>query len=208
MPTPYQLYARKGSGSFAVEVAFEEIGVPYDRIWINKETEQLARLWEVNPAGKIPVLVLPDGTAMVESAAILMHLSNVHPEANLAPVPGTSLHARFLQWMVFLSANVYEAVLRIYYSDRFSQRGAADAEAIRQRALEDYLKHLAMLEPHLTPGVLGGTQSIADVYLYMLASWYPADKAELYARLPRLGALCASVSSRSAVRKIDAEHAD
>ena len=197
MAVPYRLYSRKGSGSFAIECALEEIGVPYERIWIGQDDDDVARLREVNPAGKIPVLVLQDGTTMVESAAMLIHLAYLHPQARLAPVPGTTQHAQFLQWMVFLSANVYECVLRMYYAARFSRRGEADAEAIRQQATDDYLSHLKMLESHLGPYVLGTTYSIADVYLYMLAAWYPGDKAELHARLPGLAAQTAAVATHA-----------
>ena len=78
----------------------------------------VAALRHINPAGKIPALVLPDGTAVCESAAILIYLSTAHREAQLAPPPGSTAHARFLQWMVFLSANVYDAALRYYHAER------------------------------------------------------------------------------------------
>jgi glutathione S-transferase len=207
MPTPYQLYARKGSGSFAIEVALEEIGAPYERIWISHDAGEVSRLREINPAGKVPALILPDGSVMVESAAILIHLALLYPEANLAPRPGTTQHGQFLQWMVFLSANVYEAVLRIYYSARFSHRGEIDAEAIRQQATTDYLTHLAVIERILGPYVLANAYSIADVYLYMLASWYPGEKADLYARSPGLAALAARLTTRAAIIKIESDHA-
>jgi glutathione S-transferase len=97
--------------------------------------------------------------------------------------------------------------LRIYYPARFSVRGEVDADAIREQATTDYLAHLAVIERSLGPYVLGSTYSIADVYLYMLAAWYPAEKAELNSRLPKLAALAAMVATRPAVGKIDAVHA-
>jgi glutathione S-transferase len=151
-------------------------------------------------------LALPDGTLMFESAAILVHLSLVHPDAGLAPPPGTSEHALFLQWMTFMSANAYEAVLRMYYSDRFSTRGALDAEPIRERGTRDFLAHLELLSRSLKPYVLGARYSIADVYLYMLASWYPGGKEELFARLPPLGVHARALSLRPAVSKVEADH--
>jgi hypothetical protein len=108
----YKLYGRPGSGSFAVQVALEEIGAPFERIWVGREAADIARFRTINPTGRVPALVLPDGTAMFESAAMLIHLALTHPQSALAPPPGTSRHAAFLQWMVFLSANAYEAVLR------------------------------------------------------------------------------------------------
>jgi glutathione S-transferase len=205
--TAYKLYGWVGSGSFAVQVALEEIGVPYERIWVGREPDAMAQYRQLNPTGRVPALGLPDGTVMFESAAILIHLALSHPEARLAPPPGTSAHARFLQWMVYLSANGYESVLRIFYSERFSTRGAADAEAIREKGTADFLANLALIDASLAPYVLGADYSIADAYLYMLASWNPGDKAQLYARLPRLEALCARVAARPAIVKVEADHA-
>src|SRR5207302_8441681 len=83
-------------------------------------------------------LVLPDGTPMFESAAILIHLTDAHPTARLAPVAGSTAHAGFLQWMLFLSSSVYEAALRIYYPERYSSAGQAAGPQIKAQALADY----------------------------------------------------------------------
>lgn len=207
MTTKFKLYGRPGSGSLAVQVALEEIGAGYERIWVGQEAADVAQFRAVNPTGRVPALVLPDGTVMFESAAMLIHLALGHPQSRLAPQPGTSLHAAFLQWMVFLSANVYEAALRMYYSDRYSARGEADAEAIRQRGTDDFCAHLGLISQGLAPYVLGADYSIIDAYLHMLTSWYPGEKRELYSRAPKLEAHAALVSARPAVAKVQADHA-
>jgi GST-like protein len=203
---PFTLYGRAGSGSLAVQVALEEIGAPFECVWIGRDPAEVARYKEVNPTGRVPALALPDGTVMFESAAILIHLALVNPRAALAPQAATTLHAAFLQWMVFLSANVYEAVLRIYYSDRYSSRGEADSAVVRERGLADYRAHMELVARNLQPYVLGSEYSIADVYLYMLVSWYP-ERDELVKRLPALGAHWDLVRARAAVAKVEAEHA-
>ena len=202
----YKLYGRPGSGSLAVQVALEEVGARYERIWVGREASDVARFRVINPTGRVPALALPDGTVMFESAAMLIHLALSHPQSNLAPQPGTGRHALFLQWMVFLSANVYESALRMYYSDRYSSRGEADAEAIRKKGTEDFCSHLALISQGLGPYVLGADYSIADVYLYMLASWYTGERSELYARVPKLEKHAQLLSARPAVAKVDADH--
>jgi glutathione S-transferase len=162
MTTMYKLYGRPGSGSLAVQVALEEIGARYERIWVGREASDVARFRTMNPTGRVPALELPDGAVMFESAAMLIHLALSHPQAALAPQPGTSRHAVFLQWMVFLSANVYEAALRVYYSARYSTRAEADAEVIRQQGMDDFCTHLALVSQGLGPYVLGADYSIAD----------------------------------------------
>ena len=203
----YKLYGRPGSGSLAVQMALEEIGAPYERIWVGTGAADVAQFRETNPTGRVPALMLPDGTVMFESAAMLIHLALAHPKSALAPQPGTNRHAAFLQWMVFLSANVYESVLRVYYSARYSPRGEADAAAIREQGTADYCAHLELIARALNPYVLGGGYSIADAYLHMLASWYPGDKTDLYRRLPKLEAHTKIVSARRAVAKVEADHA-
>lgn len=207
MAVRYQLYGRPASGSLAIQVALEDIGAPYDRVWVGSEPAQVTQFRTINPTGKVPALVLPDGTVMFESAAMLIHLAAAYPAAKLAPEYGTSRHALFLQWMVFLSANLYEAALRIYYSARYSARGDGDAAAIREQAIKDFIGHLGFVSQNLQPYVLGADYSIADVYLYMLASWYTGDKAELHARLPKIGAHSALIASRPAVAKVELDHA-
>src|SRR5271170_4777073 len=106
----YTLYGRPGSGSMAVQVALEEMGAPYERVWVGRDEADVARFRATNPTGRVPALMLPDGSIMFESAAMLIYLAQRDAPSSLAPSPGTRGHAAFLQWMVFLSANVYEAV--------------------------------------------------------------------------------------------------
>src|SRR6267142_248192 len=181
----YKLYGRANAGSLAPQIVLEEIGAPYEMIWVSKAPADVAVLRQVNPTGKIPALVLPDGTPVFESAAILIHLTQAHPAANLAPPAGSTAHARFLQWMLFLSSSVYESCLRTYYPERYSTRGPAAAAGVKQQAVADYARHLELIHSALSPYVLGENLSAADSYLYMLAAWYPGDVAALQARLPK-----------------------
>jgi glutathione S-transferase len=203
----YRLYGRPNSGSFAVQVALEEIGAPYERIWVGREAADVVRFRAVNPTGRVPALVLPDGTVMFESAAMLIHIALGRPDSLLAPKAGSSSHAAFLQWMVFLSANVYESALRIYYPARYSARGEPDAEAIRQQGSADFCTHLGIIARSLRPYVLGADYCIADSYLYMLASWYPGERSELLTVVPELEAHAKLVAARPSVSKVEADHA-
>jgi glutathione S-transferase len=204
----YTLYGRTGAGSLAPQILLEEIGAPYELIWISKTPADLEILRRVNPAGKIPLLVLPDGTTVAESAAILIHLTNVHPQAGMAPPAGSSAHGRFLQWMVYLSANLYEALLRYFYAERYSTSGAPAAPAIKAQALSDYAAHLERIHSELSPYVLGEAVSALDPYLHMLAGWYPEAERPLAARLPKLAQHAELLRRRPATRKAQADHAE
>jgi glutathione S-transferase len=203
---PYKLYGRANAGSLAPQMVLEEIGAPYEMVWVSKAPADIAILRQVNPTGKIPALVLPDGTAVFESAAILIHLTHAHPAANLAPPAGSTAHARFLQWMLFLSSSVYESCLRSYYAERYSTNGQAAAAEIKQQAVADYARHLELIHGALSPYVLGGSLSVADPYLYMLAGWYPGGAAALEDRLPKLAQHVQLMRRRPATLKAEQAH--
>jgi glutathione S-transferase len=204
----YTLYGRVGAGSLAPQIVLEEIGAAYELVWVGKSPAELEEFRRINPAAKIPLLVLPDGTTVAESAAILIHLTQAHPAMGLAPAAGSSAHARFLQWMVFLSANVYDTALRYYHAERYSVAGSAAAADIKAQALTDYGRHLEFIEGVLSPYVLGSKLSAADPYLHMLAGWYPPGVTGSAARLPRLTQHAELLRRRPATRKAEADHAE
>jgi glutathione S-transferase len=204
----YKLYGRRTAGSLAPQMVLEEIGAPYDLIWVGKSPAEVDAFRAINPVGKVPSLVLPDGTSVAESAAILIHLTNMHPEAGLAPAPGSAANALFLQWMVFLSANVYEAALRYFYSERYSTAGADAAPAIKTQAVSDYAGHLERVHDALSPYILGDTLSAADPYLHMLLDWYPEAIQPLASRLPKLAQHTELMRGRPGTRKAERDHAE
>lgn len=209
MSTEYVLYGRQGGGSIAPQFILEELGVPYTMEWIDSDaaSDPTSEYRLICPTGKIPALRLPDGSCMFESAAICIHLASVHGAAHLAPMPGTTDHARFLQWMSFLATSVYGSVLRFYYSQRFTtQPDATSVDGVQEAALKEFDAHLALLESQISGFVLGVTFSAADLYLYMLCGWHPNEYEGIKERFPKLGALCDFVAARPAVQRVMAEN--
>jgi glutathione S-transferase len=200
----YQLYGRPGSGSDIVRMLLEEAGAPYEFIAVGTEPAELEAYRARVRTHKVPALVLPQGTAMFESAAICLYLAATHPGARLGPVAGSVDHARFLQWMVYLSANLYECALRIYYPSRYSRAAETAAEGIRQQATEDFVQILGLIVPALSPYVLGADICAADYYLYVVGGWHPDGRAPLNARWPALARHTALIAQRASVRKVEA----
>ena len=203
----YTLYARAGSGSIAPHIVLEELGAPHRIEWISRDEATRPNYLKLNPTGKIPTLRLPDGRLVFESAAIVIHLTQTHPSAALAPPVGTSEHALFLQWMVFLSANVYETLLRFYYPQRYSAGGEADAPKVKSQAATDVARHMGVVDAALSPFLLGRQAGAADIYLYMLSTWCPPSSGDLHRRFPRLKTACDAVAGRPAVAKVMAMNA-
>src|SRR5215471_17782587 len=129
----YVLYGKKGSGSAAVEAALELVGAPYRVIetasW--EPNEAFAELLKLNPLGQIPTLELPDGTALSESGAILIHLGSAHPESRLLPLD-PSARAQAVRGLVFIAANCYAAISVIDFPERWCADADSD-DALKER---------------------------------------------------------------------------
>lgn len=71
------------------------------------------RIREYNPLGRVPTLVLDDGTALIESSAILDWLDEQAGECRLLPAAGVERRSA-LQLMAIASGGAEKAVLQIY----------------------------------------------------------------------------------------------
>lgn len=172
----YTLYSHDGSGGFAVEAALVKAGAAYKVIAVDtaKGEQNRSDFVAINPMRQVPALVLPDGTVMTESAAMVVHLAGIFPDKGLAPKPATPAHARFLRWMFFMAANLYEGDLRYFYPDRYTT-DPAGIPGVKAAGAAHMKKSFALIEDALSPGpfLCGPALTMADVYLAMLTAWSP-----------------------------------
>jgi glutathione S-transferase len=204
----YQLYWSEDSGVLAPQIILEEIGAKYERIILDLEEgdEEKSEFLAVNPRGQVPALIKPDGTIITESAAICLHLSDCYPEAGLMPAADSSSRAIAYRWLFFAASNLYEGVLRLYYSDRFTA-DAGHVESVQKSARDfiDYSWSLIENELGEGPYLLGAEYSLVDPYLLMLTNWHEQPDV-LFDKNPKLRSLCEAVRSRAAVERIWSQH--
>lgn len=204
----YTIYTSPGTGAFAAEAMLEAGSAPWKREIIDTEKDEhrSAGYLAINPAAQVPALILPDGQLMTESAAICLFLGDAHRDTGLAPQPGDAGRASYLRWMVYMSANVYEADLRCYYSDRYTSDAKGSA-AIKSCAIEQMNTAFAIIDEHLSrhEWLADKTMSAADIYLVMLASWHP-DIAALKQACPRVASVWEKISKVEFVKKTNAFH--
>ena len=74
----------------------EELGEPYELTTMTREEGKGAEHLARHPLGRVPVLEDGEGT-LFESAAICLHLADLHPEAGLIPSLGS--HERALVYV-------------------------------------------------------------------------------------------------------------
>jgi GST-like protein len=191
----YTLYGKKGSGSASVEAALGLAGAPYRIIeTASWETNDAYRdLLVINPIGQIPTLVLPDGDALSESAAILIHLHGAFPQAGLLP-PDAAARAQAIRGLVFIAANCYSAITVIDFPERFcSDADDAIKERIRTGTRARLHRHWEifadMFAPH--PFLAGADVGALDLYASVVSKWSGArrhieqQRPEFFAALQR-----------------------
>ena len=101
-----RVFHREHAGrTIRVAWMLEELGEPYELCVLTREEgageEHRAR----HPLGRVPVIE-DDVGFVFESAAICLHLADLHPNAGLAPAPGTHDRALVYQWTVFAPAEL------------------------------------------------------------------------------------------------------
>jgi glutathione S-transferase len=195
---PYKLYWRKGSATFVAEAALRMVGANYELIEIpDRNDQRSAEFRAINPAGKIPVLITPDGHIIFETMAILLTLDERHKNAKLLPTQMTDQRATALQWLAFLATSSYSSALRFYYPERFTADKAPDAvSAVKVQSSIDSDADFEILTKAIKgPFLLGDTLTITDVYLAMIADWH-----EPAMHLPAIQKLKSAILQNTAVK--------
>jgi len=205
----YKLYGREGAGSVVVEALLEEAGASYrtETVEAGPDGRCPQSYYAINPLGQVPALVLPGGTVMTESGAIVIHLADQFPALKLAPPISSPQRPVYLRWMIFLAANIYMSDLRVYYPARYST-DPKHATAVEEAANAQMAKEWEVFAAALGNGpfILGAEPSAADYYAAMLATWN-LDVPGFFRKHPNVRALYDLVVARPAVAKVWARNA-
>ena len=191
----YKLYWRERTGAFAPAAVMEELGISYEGIHADADTQKSEAFRAQNPMAQIPLLVLPGGSSISESGAISLYLAETKPESGLAPAADDPIRPHFLRWFSFAQVNLYETGLRYYRSERYTS-DAAGAPGVEQAARErsDRLWDMAAAAIQ-GPFLFGERFTLLDTYLAMLTAWH-ADPPALLERQPRIHGLVKATISR------------
>lgn len=201
----YRLYYYPVTVAMAPHAALEEIGVPFELVKVDIRGTVPSAYLKLHPMGRVPALE-DDGFTMFESAAILMHLADKHPEARLAPNPGDPDRARYYQWIVFLAGTVYAALKVQGYPHRFAPEGASleATTAKAARTLDDLWRKVEVMFGD-GPYILGERFSAADLYLHPFTTWFRPGMAPL-SSYPKLEAFGRRIATRPAVQRMLKAH--
>jgi len=192
----YVLYGGAMSGAVAVEAALTLAGLPYELVDVYEDPAALDRAAAQVPLRQAPALTFPDGGTLTESAAILIRLAELNPQARLAPGVDDPARGAFLRWMSFVSAAIYAHYWLKDDPGRLVPDPALHGEVNRRieaRILDCWAVMEAQTDP--APFILGGAPGVLDLYVTVVSRFRPRRQA-FYAAAPRLGEV---------VRRLDAD---
>lgn len=170
------LHEQPGYGSALIEAQLALYQLDYTlrpagEILENEDAR--ARMARINPVGQLPVLELPNGAVMTESAAITLWLGETYGAKDRALVPeiGAAERAPFLRWLIFWVASPYSVFT---YMDRSAEYvDEPKARARFEAALRARLSRLLMILEHNAAGpwYLGDHFSALDIYAAVFREW-------------------------------------
>jgi glutathione S-transferase len=159
------LYDSQVSGNcYKVRLLLAQLGLDYRRqeVDVVDRANRSELLRDLNPALRVPTLLLDDGRSLAESNAIIWYLAR-----NTQYVPEDDFErAKMLQWLFFeqYSHEPYIAVIRFWVAIAKAPPAQEELEARRKAGYAA----LDAMEQHLSakPFLVADRYTIADIALY------------------------------------------
>ena len=196
------LYYSRASCAYAPHILLHDAGAEFDTVEIDFASgeQTSAAFLEINPKGRVPALVTPDGI-LTENPAILLYIAQTHPASQLAPAEPFAL-AKAQAFNMFLASTVHVAHAHKHRGARWADDPAARA-AMTAKVTENMATYAGMIEEHYFTGpyVLGARYSMCDPYLALITRWLGADGVAL-ADFPKLQAHDALMRARPSMQAV------
>jgi glutathione S-transferase len=193
-------------------MAEQELGLPFElkRVDRANNAHRSPEYLKLNPNGLIPVLV--DGPLVLyETAAIVLHLVDTHPEAGLAPPVGTRERAEFYKWLIWLAASLQSQMPFYFYTDRYlapgNEAGIVELKQRIEARIESLIDQLdVQLASHGGPWMTGERFSALDPYAFVMCRWTRGGRRPART-LPHVGPFLQRMIERPATQRVIATEA-
>ena len=205
-----QLYSLPTPNGVKASIMLEETGLPYEPHMIDIGANQTwtPEYLSLNPNGKIPAIIDPDGPGgkpfgLFESGAILLYLAD--KTGTLLPSdPARRYEA--IQWVFFQMAAVGPIFGQVGYFHKFAGKEIADKRPL-DRYVQESKRLLGVLEGRLDgrQWIMDDDYSIADIatlgWVRNLIGFYEARDLVDYDRLTHVPAWLERGLARPAVQR-------
>ncbi|HSG29581.1 MAG TPA: glutathione S-transferase N-terminal domain-containing protein, partial [Candidatus Krumholzibacterium sp.] len=120
----YVLYGGPFTRACIVEMVMAEGDIAYELrvVDIVAEEHRSPDYLAVDPAGRVPVLITPEGSVLYETPAINLYLTERHGLRNLAPSPKEPERGVFLSGLFYLTDELEPILKRYFYPHRYALR--------------------------------------------------------------------------------------
>ena len=209
-PERLQLYSAPTPNGVKVSIMLEETGIPYEPHFIDIMANETwtPQFLSLNPNGKIPAIVDPDGPggqpmALFESGAILVYLAD---KAGMLMPADPARRYETLQWVMWQMGAVGPMFGQLGFFHKFAGREYEDKRP-RDRYAKESARLLGVIEARLADRewVMGGEYSIADIALLgwvrNLVGFYGAGELVDYGALVNVPAWLERGLARPAVQR-------
>lgn len=208
-PDRLQLYSLNTPNGVKVSIMLEEIGLPYEAhlVDITVNESWTPEFLSLNPNGKIPAIVDPDGPdgqpmGLAESGAILVYLADKTGKL----LPEGARRYETLQWVMWQVGHVGPMFGQVGFFHKFAGREWEDKRPL-QRYADESKRLLEMLDRRLDgrEWVMGDDYTIADIALLgwvrNLVGFYEAANLVDYDKLANVDAWLKRGLDRPAVQR-------
>jgi len=209
-PDRLQLYSLPTPNGVKVSIMLEEIGLPYEPhpIDFGKGDQKTPEFLSLNPYGKIPAILDPDGPGgkplpLFESGAILLYLAE--KTGKLLPADAIRRYET-IQWVFFQMGAMGPMFGQVGFFHKFAGREYEDKRPLH-RYRDEAKRVLAVLEGRLAnrTWVMGDDYTIADVsmlgWVRNLVGFYNAGDLVGYDELKHVPAWAERGLARPAVKR-------
>jgi GST-like protein len=152
-PDRIQLYSVPTPNGVKISIALEELGIPYEPHFIDimKNESWTPEFLSLNPNGKIPAIIDPDGPGgrpigLFESGAILLYLSD--KTGKLVPADPIRRYEA-IQWVFFQMAGIGPIFGQVGFFHKFAGKEIADKRPLT-RYVDESRRLLGVMETRLT----------------------------------------------------------
>jgi glutathione S-transferase len=185
MELKMKLYEFAPTRSIRARWTLQELGVDFEPIVVDLVAGDHRRpeFLQVNPAGKVPVLV-DGGLVLTESIAIVIYLAEKYPARALFPTDPLE-RAEANRWLLFTTTELEQPLWRIArHTAIYPERDRLPADVTL--AGKEFRAMAEIVEQHMQQRqfVVGSTVTVADFVLAYTLDW--GNEVKLLDHCPKL----------------------
>lgn len=197
-----KLFYAPGTIATASLITLCECGAEFEALKVDFKTAQQGsqEYLTINPKGRVPALVTEQGI-LTETPAILVYLAQQFPQAQLVP-NDTYAFAQLQSFNSYMASTVHVNHAHKLRGARWASQQTS-FDDMRAKVAENMLASFDYIQQAYLSGpwVMGQQYTVADAYLFAIASWLEGDGVAMQ-QLPKISEHFERMQQRPAVQEV------